>query len=378
MGYISELQIDNGAVIPVGSSLYGTCDTAVGTYAKVVTLNNFDTLVHGVTVHVKFTNGNNALLSNPNNVSEVLTLKVGTTNAQPISNPGGSISWSAGAVISFTYDDVAHTWIVNDSDSGREITIQNTYNANSQDAISGQGVADALDDLGDAADKGVVTAIVESGTGANKTSTDLPTTNAVTSYVDSKTAGLTGAMHFIGEVNSLPTATDTTTYNTYNSGDVVLVGDKEYVYSKGVDAAHSEWILLGDEGSYALKTNTASVIKTATFTKNTLPQLTVTPVSIPNVTSAGTAPSLSTNDVTIPNVTSAGSAANFVVQSGVLKITKGTAPTLGTDITVKEVDTWDAGSATTLGTAISVGSASGWNAGSQANLSTDNQTVVVP
>lgn len=185
-------------------------------------------------------------------------------------------------------------------------------------------------------------------------------------------------MHFVGELNVLPSATDTTTYNTYEAGDVVLVGDKEYVYSKGVDAGHSAWILLGDEGSYALKTNTASVVKTATFTANTLPQLTVTPVSIPNVTAAGTAPTLSTNDVTIPNVTNAGSAADFEVTAGVLKITKGAAPTLGNAITVKEVDDWDAGSATTLGTAISVGSASGWNAGSQANLSTNAQTVVIP
>lgn len=374
MSYISELQIDGGSIIPVGSSLYGECTSSVNAYAKVVTLTNFDTLIHGVTVHVKFNNGNNVPLVNPSDNTQYLTLQVGSTNAQRISNPGGSINWSAGAVVSFTYDDIAHNWIANDSDSGQQITIQNTYSSSSTDAISGQGVADALDDLGDAADKDVITSIDN----ANKTSTDLPTTNAITTYVDNKTAGLTGAMHFIGELSTLPSATSSTTYNTYAAGDVVLVGDKEYVYSKGSDAEHSEWILLGDEGSYALKTNTASVIKTATFTANTLPQLTVTPVSIPNVTNAGSAPSLSTNDVTIPNVTNAGSAADFEVTAGVLKITKGAAPTLGNAITVKEVDDWDAGSATTLGTAISVGSASGWNAGGQASLSTDAQTVVIP
>lgn len=365
MSYIGEVQIDSGTILPIGSSLYGVCDTAVGTYAKVVTLANFDTLIHGITVHVKFTNGNNAPLINPSDSSEHLTLKVGSTNAQNVSNPGGSINWSAGAVISFTYDDTTDVWMVNDSDSGQQITIQNTYNSNSQDAISGQGVADALDDLGDAAQKDVITSI----TTANTTSTDLPTTNAVVSYINGRTAGLTGAMHFKGNVSTIPPAS-----GTYESGDVVLLSssNKEYVYDG------TNWILLGDEGSYALKTNTASVIKSTTFTQNTLPTLTITAVTIPYVTSAGTAPTLTTTAVSIPNVTNAGSAADFEVSQGVLRITKGAAPTLGTAISVQEVDSWDAGSATTLGTAISVGSASGWNAGSQASLTTDAQTVVIP
>lgn len=365
MSYISELQIDGGSIIPVGSSLYGECTSSVNAYAKVVTLSNFDTLVHGVTIHVKFNNGNNAPLINPSDNTEHLTLQVGSTNAQQVSNPGGSINWSAGSVISFTYDDIAHTWIANDSDSGQQITIQNTYSSSSTDAISGQGVADALDDLGDAADKDVITSI----TNDNKNSTDLPTTNAITSYVDGKTAGLTGAMHFQGEVNAIPPAS-----GTYVAGDVVLLAstNKEYVYDG------TNWILLGDEGSYALKTNTASVIKSTTFVQNTLPTLTITAVTIPNVTNAGTAPTLTTTAVSIPNVTNAGSAADFEVTQGVLRITKGSIPTLGNAISVTAVTDWNAGSATTLGTAISVGSASDWNAGSQASLTTDAQTVVVP
>jgi hypothetical protein len=67
---------------------------------------------------------------------------------------------------------------------------------------------------------------------------------------------------------------------------------------------------------------------------------------------------LSTKNTTIPNVTSAGSAARMVVESGVLKITTGSAPTLGTAITIKEVDTWTEGTA--------------------ASLNTTNQTVIIP
>lgn len=68
------------------------------------------------------------------------------------------------------------------------------------------------------------------------------------------TSGLTGAMHFKGEISgaSLPEATDTSTFNTYDSGDVVLFDGSEYVYNKGNTAAGSTWIHLGDEGSFLI------------------------------------------------------------------------------------------------------------------------------
>ena len=368
MSYISKVQIDGTSAIPIGSSLYGICDTPVGTGAKTVTANWFDTPIPGVTVHIKFSNGNNV------SVGSSFTLTVGSVGPYPISNPGGSINWSSGAVISFTLDgttDDNYKWIVNDSDSGQQVTIVNTYSSTSTDAISGSGVADAIAglQLGDASKKGVVTSIVESGEGANKTSTDLPTTNAIVGYIDGKLTGLTGAMHFKGAVAAIPPAS-----GTYAAGDVVLLTstNKEYVYDG------SAWIELGDEGSYALKSSTGTMVTSVTLTPNTLPQLTITAVAIPNVTSLGTTPTLTTTAVSIPNVTSAGSAADFEVTSGVLVITKGTAPTLGTNITVDGVDSWDAGSTPAFGTDISVGSASGWNAGGQASISTTTGTAIVP
>lgn len=73
---------------------------------------------------------------------------------------------------------------------------------------------------------------------------------ATTTYVDNKTAGLTGAMHFKGAVTSLPTD-----FSTYDSGDVVLLNNKEYVCDK-TDESSPKWVELGDEGSYVLKTQT--------------------------------------------------------------------------------------------------------------------------
>ena len=61
--------------------------------------------------------------------------------------------------------------------------------------------------------------------------------------------GVTGALHFKGVLEELPED-----LSTYNEGDVVLVGNKEYVCND--EDGTKSWVELGDEGSYALKTTT--------------------------------------------------------------------------------------------------------------------------
>ena len=70
------------------------------------------------------------------------------------------------------------------------------------------------------------------------------TTNkaATMADVNSAVAGLSGAMHFKGVVTAVPPVT-----GTYAAGDVVLSGNKEYVYDG------SKWHELGDETIYAVK-----------------------------------------------------------------------------------------------------------------------------
>lgn len=89
--------------------------------------------------------------------------------------------------------------------------------------------------------------------------TNIPTAQAVKTYVDSATLGLTGAMHFIGVTTTTLATGDTTDpiageglskTTGFASGDVVLSGDKEFVWT----GATTGWVELGDEGSYALKT----------------------------------------------------------------------------------------------------------------------------
>ena len=73
-GYVGDVKIGS-TTYPVGSTLYGTCDTAAATVAKVVTMAAFDTLKTGVTIHVKMANSNTA--ASP-------TLNVNSTGAKAI------------------------------------------------------------------------------------------------------------------------------------------------------------------------------------------------------------------------------------------------------------------------------------------------------
>lgn len=85
--------------------------------------------------------------------------------------------------------------------------------------------------------------------------TAIPTSGAVLTYVDNVTAGLTGAMHFIGEANidilSNPRSDPQISgydFRKAQPGDVVLSGNaQEFVWTG------NSWRLLGDEGSYAVK-----------------------------------------------------------------------------------------------------------------------------
>ena len=73
-------------------------------------------------------------------------------------------------------------------------------------------------------------------------------------YIDNATAGVTGAMHFIGEAGVVITPNSginpqISGYDFTNAqpGDVILSGQKEFVWTGG------GWHLLGDEGSYAVR-----------------------------------------------------------------------------------------------------------------------------
>ena len=85
--------------------------------------------------------------------------------------------------------------------------------------------------------------------------TNLATNQAIKRYIDNKTLGLVGAMHYIGESNvEIDTQINSHVnpqiqdydFTKVQNGDVITYGYKEFVWSNG-------WHLLGDEGSYAIK-----------------------------------------------------------------------------------------------------------------------------
>jgi len=90
--YIGKVQIGSGDYILIGSTLYGECDTQAATAAKTVTLNSFDTVMNGVTIHVRFNNGNSA--------TSGITLAVNTTGAI---NVRGNCVCEENEIVAFTY-----------------------------------------------------------------------------------------------------------------------------------------------------------------------------------------------------------------------------------------------------------------------------------
>ena len=79
------------------------------------------------------------------------------------------------------------------------------------------------------------------------------TNKAIKRYIDNATAGLTGAMHYIGEASveirngsAVNPRIEGYNFNQAQAGDVVTFNAQEYVWN-------GSWRLLGDEGSYAIK-----------------------------------------------------------------------------------------------------------------------------
>ncbi len=84
------------------------------------------------------------------------------------------------------------------------------------------------------------------------TSENLATSKAIAAYLEGAIAGLTGAMHFVGVKEELPTEGA--------AGDIVIVGTTEYVH----DGA--KWVEIGDEGVYATKAGVEAAYVQKTFT----------------------------------------------------------------------------------------------------------------
>lgn len=331
--YVGKVQINSsGELMPIGSTLYGECENAADASLKVVALNNFNNYIHGITVHVKFINGNTAT----NNVQ----LKVGSTLAANVNN---TFICNAGDVVSFTLEQHVS------EQSGDTIT---TWQANTTRAHI-------------TSSNNIITTI------------DGQQINAATqAYVDNKTAsidGITGPMHFKGIVQELPQDNA-----GYTGGDVVVLGQQEYVYDG------TSWRLLGDEGSYVLKTSQATdtAVGSFNFSANTLPTLETEEIdaSVVTVGESQAAAVLQYGDpVEVINVSSVGSMTTAEVNGGLLTITLGTEPQLASAKTINNITGITAQQVSSVtSTPIKIKAVKTFNGGSQATLTPNNITVVTP
>ena len=112
--------------------------------------------------------------------------------------------------------------------------------------------------LNSAATKEAIESIITEGAGANNTNSTIPTTLALTTWLEQKIAGLTGAMHFAGvtdpEAGDTPEERIAAKVSTPQAGDIVIDGVAEYVYDG------TKWEKLGDEGTYATKTELETAV----------------------------------------------------------------------------------------------------------------------
>ena len=302
MSYIGRVQIDTGNSMLVGSTMFGICESAATDTLKIINDStnrtigsDFDTLMRGLTIHVRFMNGNSA---------KSIQLQVGGTLAI---NVFGDFTCDAGAVVAFTLEQTAEEtyWILNTTH--KELGSA-AYTDASDYATAAQGTLaeNAMPKSGGAFTGPVTLA------GAPTSDLGAVTKKYVDDAISSGMTSIVPVMHFQGAIagDTLPDAD--TSFSTYESGDVILLGQKEYVYYKGATASDSYWVLLGDEGSYALKTNTTNVGSASGW-------------------SAGRAAKLADNNIDADDITA---------------WDPGSAATLGADISADSIDSWDAGSST--------------------------------
>ena len=101
-----------GATGANGKMLYGTCNTAAGTTAKVVVCSEATSLYAGLTITVKFSTAN-TVLAPTLNVNSLGAKAIWVDNA--VTSTSNCLFWNTNALITFTYDGTQ--WLVVDQPS---------------------------------------------------------------------------------------------------------------------------------------------------------------------------------------------------------------------------------------------------------------------
>ena len=195
----------------------------------------------------------------PDATTDKVTIKVtDNTYADKSHNHGnltndGKIGATAGKVVTTSTNG---TLVASDAISADNVPSLNAskINAGTFDVARIPNITlSKVTDSGTAAAANVATGAIADAS----TDNGLVTAAQVATYVGNKTAGLSGAMHFLGisetaikDGDAIGAITVDGKTVTPAAGDVVLYGNKEFVCTSAA------WEELGDEGSYVLKTQT--------------------------------------------------------------------------------------------------------------------------
>ena len=195
----------------------------------------------------------------PDATTDKVTIKVtDNTYADKSHNHGnltndGKIGATAGKVVTTSTNG---TLVASDAISADNVPSLNAskINAGTFDVARIPNITlSKVTDSGTAAAANVATGAIADAS----TDNGLVTAAQVATYVGNKTAGLSGAMHFLGisttaikDGDAIGAITVDGKTITPAVGDVVLYGNKEFVCTSAA------WEELGDEGSYVLKTQT--------------------------------------------------------------------------------------------------------------------------
>ena len=195
----------------------------------------------------------------PDATTDKVTIKVtDNTYADKSHNHGnltndGKIGATAGKVVTTSTNG---TLVASDTISADNVPSLNAskINAGTFDVARIPNITlSKVTDSGTAAAANVATGAIADAS----TDNGLVTAAQVATYVGNKTAGLSGAMHFLGisttaikDGDAIGAITVDGKTITPAVGDVVLYGNKEFVCTSAA------WEELGDEGSYVLKTQT--------------------------------------------------------------------------------------------------------------------------
>lgn len=120
----------------------------------------------------------------------------------------------------------------------------------------------------------------------------LTTAEGKISTLEGTITGLTGAMHFKGVIEGDKLPED---LSSYNAGDVVLFGTKEYVCVESAEGVKS-WRELGDEGSHLTKTEAEATYLKKTDAETTYAKSADVNAELEKKVSAVEGKDLSTND----------------------------------------------------------------------------------